>query len=137
MQNNQIVIIDRILSVPAIRRRRLQQDVQRHIEAQCNGDYWYDDDKEEWSNPKGASMEQSIINRIYQYTNGILGALITTPKAQELPDFISWHNDPRGMVLKIESDKLDEDTKQYCRDIRLLMDWGGDYGFLLNSEIKN
>lgn len=57
-------------------------------------------------------------------------------KIKDLPDFISFENDPRGYVLKIETTKLSEEAKQYCRENNLEMDWGGDYTILTTQEIK-
>jgi hypothetical protein len=134
-------IIDAIMSVPTIKRRKLRNDAQRFAIAQCNGDYWYNEDTNTWEGEqahKAAPLQQSIIKRIHMYSNGIVGIVTNTKRvtAKDLPDFISFENDPRGYVLKIETGKLSEEAKQYCRDNGLEMDWGGDYTILTTQEVR-
>jgi len=137
--NTDTKTIDNIMTVPAIKRRKLRSDVERHATAQCNGDYYYNDDTEQWEGEqshKAAKMEQSIIKRIHMYSAGIIGVVTGIYSKKDLPDFITYENDPRGFVLKIESEKLSDEAKQYCRDSHLEMDWGGDYTILTNQEWK-
>lgn len=134
-------IIDNIMSVPTIKRRKLRNDAQRFATAQCNGDYWLNEDTGVWEGEhagKAEPLKQSIIKRIHMYSNGIIGIVTNTTRitAKELPDFISFENDPRGYVIKIETAKLSEEAKQYCRDNHLEMDWGGDYTILTTAEVK-
>lgn len=134
-------IIDNIMSVPTIQRRKLINDAQRFATAQCNGDYWFNEDTNRWEGAqaeKAEPLQKSIIKRIHMYSNGIIGIVTNTTRitAKDLPEFISFENDPRGYVLKIETSKLSEEAKQYCRDNNLEMDWGGDYTILTTQEIK-
>lgn len=121
-------IIDNIMSVPKIKRRRLRQDCERFAVAQCNGDYWFNEDTNEWEGDKAdkaAPLRQSIINRVHAFSSGIVGVFTNNQEYDHLPDFITFQNDPRGFVLKIETQKLSEEAKEYCRDTHLAMDWGG------------
>ena len=134
-------IIDAIISVPTIQRKKLRMDAQRFAEAQCNGDYWFNEDTDKWEGvkaDKAEALKQSIIKRIHMYSNGIIGIVTNTTRVtvKDLPDFISFENDPRGYVLKIETTKLSDEAKQYCRDNNLEMDWGGDYTILTTQEVK-
>lgn len=134
-------IIDAIMSVPTIQRRKLRNDAERFAVKQCNGDYWYNEDLNKWEGAeaeKAEPLKQSIIKRIHMYSNGIIGIVTNTTRvnAKDLPDFISFENDPRGYVLKIETSKLSEEVKRYCRDNNLEMDWGGDYTILTTQEVK-
>ncbi len=72
------------------------------------------------------------------YSNGIISIMTNTKlvTVKDLPDFISFENDPRGYVLKIETKKLSEEAKQCCRYNGLEMDWRGDYTILTTQEIK-
>lgn len=133
--------IDAIMSVPTLQRRKLRNDVQRFAVAKCNGDYWYNEDKKQWEGAqaeKAEPLKQSIIKRIHMYSNGIIGIITNTTRVtmKDLPDFISFENDPRGYVLKIETSKLSDEAKAYCRDNGLEMDWGGDYTILTTQEVK-
>lgn len=139
--NTDTRIIDNIMSTPTIKRRKLRNDAQRFAIAQCNGDYWFNEDTNEWEGAeahKAEALKQSIIKRIHMYCNGIVGQVNFTVlnSAITIPDFISFENDPRGYVLKIETQKLSEEAKQYCRDNNLEMDWGGDYTILTTQEVK-
>lgn len=134
-------IIDNIMSVPTIKRRKLRNDAERHAIKQCNGDYWYNEDNNKWEGveaEKAEPLKQSIIKRIHMYSNGIIGIVTNTIPItiKDLPDFITFENDPRGYVLKIETSKLSEEAKRYCRYNNLEMDWGGDYTILTTQEIK-
>lgn len=132
---NQIKVIDNIMSVPAIKRRKLRRDAQRHAERQCNGEYYYCEDTGAFSDPRAEKLEQSIIKRLCEFSSGIIGEV--TSRYVEYPDFITFDNDPRGFVLKIEAEKLTDEAKQHCRDIRLAQDWGGDYTILFNNELQD
>lgn len=132
---NQIKVIDNIMSVPTIKRRKLQNDCIKHATHQANGDYWMDEEVGAWTDPRAEKLEKSIIKRLYEFSAGIVG--VVTSNHIEYPNFISFDNDPRGFVLKIESDKLSDEAKQHCRDIGLLQDWGGDFTILFNREVKD
>jgi hypothetical protein len=139
--NKDTKVIDAIMSTPTIKRRKLRNDAQRFATAQCNGDYWFNEDTNQWEGEhasKAEPLRQSIIKRIHMYSHGIVGIVTnTTPiTVNDLPDFISFENDPRGYVLKIETSKLSDEAKQYCRDNGLEMDWGGDYTILTTAEVK-
>ena len=139
--NTDTRIIDAIMSVPTIKRKKLRADAEKFAIAQCNGDYWYNEDTNKWEGveaEKAEPLRQSIIKRIHMYSNGIVGIVTNTTRitAKDLPDFVSFENDPRGYVLKIETQKLSEEAKQYCRDNNLEMDWGGDYTILTTQEVK-
>jgi hypothetical protein len=138
--NTDTRIIDAIMSVPTIHRRKLRNDAERFAAAQCNGDYWFNEDTNAWEGAQAAKAEplrQSIIERIHMYSNGIVGIVTNTRiSTKDLPEFISFENDPRGYVLKIETQKLSEEARQYCRDNNLEMDWGGDYTILTTAEVK-
>ncbi len=134
-------IIDAIMSTPTILRRKLRNDAERFAVAQCNGDYWYNEDSNQWEGQqahKAEALKQSIIKRIHMYSNGIVGIVTNTTRitAKDLPNFISFENDPRGYVIKIETSKLSKEATQYCRDNSLEMDWGGDYTILTVLEVK-
>lgn len=107
-------------------RKSIQRLACKHVEAQCNGDYYYNDDTDEWTSPTGKNAEKKLIRDIKR----ICGT-------KKVPDFISYSNDPRGMVVKIETQKLTDTAKQLCRDMSLYMDWGGDYSILTNAEFKD
>lgn len=138
--NTQTKTIDNIMSVPIAQRRRLRRDAERFATKQCNGDYYYNEDTKKWEGPeadKAAPLEQSIKKRIYLYCKGI--SKLTTPLTKNQydrqPDFVTYENDPRGFVLKIEADKLTDEAKEYCRAIRMQQDLGGDYTILTTNEI--
>ena len=134
-------IIDNIMSVSTIKRRKLRNDAERFAVAQCNGDYWFNEDINTWEGEqahRAAALKKSIEKRIHMYSHGIVGQVNYTVRdsAIELPEFITYENDPRGYVLKIETAKLSEEAKQYCRDNGLEMDWGGDYTILTTAEVR-
>ncbi len=138
--SEQIKVLENIASIPTIKRKRLQQDVQRHAEKQCNGEYYWNDDDNEWQGTeahKAQAAEQSIINRICEYCTGIVGVVTNKKTTDDIPNFITYNNDPRGFVLKIESERLTEEARQHCHALGFLMDWGGDYSFLFTREIKD
>ncbi len=120
-------------------RAHLQRDAQKHSEAECDGDYYYDDEKEAWvgynrrdfthttgdfNAIKGEKREKSIIKRIK-----------TMCGTDTIPSFITYGGDPRGFVLKINSDKLTEDEIKLCESLHFMRDWGGDYTIVKNGEI--
>lgn len=132
-------IIDNIMSVPKIKRRKLRSDAERFATKQCNGDYYFHEDNNDWEGPeanKAFPLQQSIIDRIHIFSNGIIGVITNHQTKENLPEFISFENDPRGFVLKIETGKLSDEAKRYCRDNRLACDWGGDYTILTDEEWK-
>lgn len=106
-------------------RKSIQRLACKHAEAQCNGDYYYNYDTNNWTSPTGKNAEAKLIHDI----KFICGT-------KKVPDFISYSNDPRGMVVKIETQKLTDAAKQLCRDMSLYMDWGGDYSILTKAEFK-
>lgn len=139
--NTDTRIIDNIMSVPVIQRKKLRADAEKFATKQANGDYWFNEDTGKWEGMewnKAEPLRESIIKRLYMYSSGIVGVVTSTNHAtqNELPDFISFENDPRGYVLKIETTKLSEEAKQYCRNNNLEMDWGGDYTILTVSEVR-
>lgn len=139
--NQDTRIIDNIMSVPTIKRRKLRNDAQRFAVAQCNGDYWLNEDTNQWEGEqahKAEKLKKSIEKRLYMYSHGIVGAVNFTInyKAVELPHFISYENDPRGYVIKIETQKLSDEAQQYCIDNGIEKDWGGDYTILTSAEVR-
>lgn len=129
------------MSVPTIQRRKLRNDAERFAVKQCNGDYWFNEDTNTWEGAeahKAEALRKSIVKRIHMYSHGITGQVNFSVResAMEVPDFITFENDPRGYVLKIETSRLSEEAKQYCRDNGLEMDWGGDYTILTTAEIR-
>lgn len=135
--NNQTKIIDNIMSVPLKQRSKLRRDAERFATKQCNGDYYYNYETNQWQGAeahKAQPLQDSIEKRIQLYSHGISNLLEPVTGDHELPDFITYENDPRGFVLKIEADKLSDEAKQYCRDTRLQQDFGGDYTILVINE---
>ena len=118
-------IIKSIANSTESMKKGIQRLACKHAEAQCNGDYYYNDDTNDWTSTTGKNAEAKLLREL-KYICG----------TKKLPDFISYSNDPRGIVVKIEADKLTDAEKQLCRDLRLYMDWGGDYSILTNAEFK-
>lgn len=119
-------LIQRIYDMPLSLRKSIVKGAMKHTTAQCNGDYWYEEDKGEWSDLIGKRLERRLIREV-----------MTLCGTKNIPSWLSWDNDPRGIVVKIEADKLTEEEKQLCRDLRLNMDWGGDFSILTESEFKS
>lgn len=108
-------------------RRLLVKDARKHSAAQANGEYYFDGETMLWEGEgaeKGGQMDRSIVERLAVLCGGTI------------PDFISYDGDPRGLVLKIESDRLSEEDRVLCDKLGFVKDWGGDYSILLNSEIE-
>lgn len=96
-------------------------DAQKHACNECNGVYWYDEELDKYSTDEGNKLETSIQKRI----NSICGG--------KQANFISWHGDPRGFVVKINSDKLTEEEKLYCQET-FVKDWGDDFCIIKRGE---
>ena len=120
-----IQIIKNITSSTSKIRKSIQRLASKHSEAQCNGDYYFEEDKNKWTSTTGKNAEAKIINDI----NYICGT-------KNVPNFISYSNDPRGIVIKIESSKLTAEDIELCNELNLYMDWSGDYSILTNAEFK-
>ena len=136
--NKDTKTIDNILTVSKIKRRKLCNDCKRFATKQCNGDYYLNEDSNEWEGAeahKAEALRQSIINRIHAFSSGIVGVFTAHQSYDHLPEFITFENDPRGLVLKIETTKLSDEARQYCIDSKLAVDWGGDYTILTDTEL--
>jgi len=132
-------ILKRIASTPSPFRAKLARDCKAHSEAQCNGDYYFDDERQKWVGYnrgagthhegdfqaiKGEKREQNIIKRILEMTG-----------TKTIPDFLVYTDDVRGFVIKIHSDKLTQEEIEYCRmDCDFMQDWGSDFAIIKDSE---
>ena len=113
--------LKRIASISYARRSNIMKDAQKHSANECNGNYWYDEEQDTYSTIQGNKLEQSIQKRI----NSICGG--------KQANFISWHGDPRGFVVKINSDKLTYEERAYCQET-FVKDWGDDFCIIKRSE---
>ncbi len=118
----------------------LFRECKLHSEKQCNGDYYFDDDKSEWIGythapeykhendnapaKEGKAREKDIIKKILSLTG-----------TKEIPSFMGYSGDPRGFVIKIFSDKLTPAEKELCEKYQLMRDWGDDYTIVKDGEI--
>jgi len=133
----------RIAAASAPFRRSLSNLCKLHIEKECNGEYYYDEEKKSWIGYTGApSFKHSATNE--QAKEGkarqaeIMRQLckLTGTTKNKLPDFLSYSGDPRGFVLKIMSDMLTEEEIKLCISLGFMRDWGGDFAITKNSEYK-
>lgn len=120
-------------------RSSLRKLAQLHSEKQCNGEYYFDDDKNAWIGYTGApDFKHSTTNT--QAKEGearedeIRKKMLILTGTKEIPDFIGYSGDPRGFVLKIHSDKLSEDEIKLCAELDFMRDWGGDFTIVKDSE---
>ena len=112
------------MSIPQIKRKKLVSDSQRHATLQANGDYYFNEDTNTWGGElaeMGEKREKSIIKRIKEFC-----------KTDEIPDFITYEDDPRGFVFKILSDRLTGEEKDHVELYNFQKDWGGDYTIIEN-----
>ena len=131
-------ILKRIAATSGAFRHMLARDCKKHSEAQCNGDYYYHEDRQKWvgynraafthhegdfNAIKGEEREKSIIKRILAMTG-----------TEKIPDFISYTQDVRGFVIKIMADDLTDDERGLCCTLGFAKDWGGDYAIIKDSE---
>jgi hypothetical protein len=139
-QDNKKMLI-KIAATSAPFRRSLANLAKRHSEEQCNGRYYFDDDKNAWvgytGHPlyihsttsaeakEGKKREAEIVKKL---------CLLTGKTKNTLPDFLSYAGDPRGFVLKINSDKLTEEEINLCVSLEFMRDWGGDFAITKDSE---
>lgn len=137
-------IIDCIAAYPFRKRMRLFHDCKSHSEAECNGDYYQDEETGEWHgyNPvtfkwddgtiakqlaiRGAHRNESIPKRIAEMCN-----------TATVPNFITWQGDPRGNVIKINGDKITEEEREQCHELGFSEDWGNDFTIIKRGEWKN
>ena len=127
-----ITIIKNIAKESESFKNTLVKDCQLHATAQCNGDYYFDEDIDEWvgymdgNESKGRAVigktrETKIITRILKMTG-------TT----DIPDFLTFQGDCRGLVIYMDESRMDEKEKELCRDLGLGMDFGGNYSIIKN-----
>lgn len=132
-------ILAHIASTSAPFRRSLANLCKRHSEEECNGRYYYDDDKNCWIGYTGApEYKHSATNAEAKEGKArekeIRKFILTMTGTTKIPDFISYGGDPRGFVLKIESDKLTEEEIKLCIALDFMRDWGGDFAVEKDSE---
>ena len=138
-----LAILESIASYPLAKRMRIQNDAQAHSVAECNGDYYQDEDTLQWHGydhsthkwddgsvakimaKRGANKEQSIPKLIARMCN-----------TERVPDFIAWQGDPRGYVVKIKGDKLTDEERTLCHDLGFSEDWGNDFSIIKRNEWK-
>jgi len=118
---NNITIIKRIAKESESFKNTLAKDCQTHATAQCNGEYYFDEDTKFWTMPIGKTREAKIITRILKMTG-------TT----DIPDFLTFQGDCRGLVIYMDESRMDEKEKELCRDLGLGMDFGGNYSIIKN-----
>lgn len=120
-------------------RRSLANLAKLHSEKECNGEYYYDDEQKKWIGYTGApEYKHSATNK--QAKEGAKREKEIRAKIKELcgtqtiPNFISYGGDPRGFVLKINSDKLTQREIELCHALDFVKDWGGDFAIMKNSD---
>lgn len=96
-----------------------------HATAQCNGEYWQNDDGT-WSDKAGDAKETSIVKRLVM-------ALGLPPK-NPLPDFITYNGDPRGFTVYMKEDQMTEAEKELAKSLGFQCDWGNNFWLLKNGE---
>jgi len=101
-------------------KKKLSNDCIKHRTAQCNGDYYFDEEKEEWTDILGKKMENGIVKRILKMT-----------KTKEMPNFLTYEGDPRGLTIYLDCNRLDKEEIETCRHFHLDMDFGGNYSILI------
>lgn len=119
--NETLKQLQQLASISYDRRIKFTRMAKKHSENECNGVYWYDDEKDAYSTENGNNIEATLQGKIDRMCEG------------KQYDFISWHDDPRGYVVKINSEKLDDDSRAYCRDT-FYMDWGSDFAIIKLKE---
>ncbi len=120
-------ILINIAQATYTKRVRLQNMAIAHATAQCSEqNYFIDNDCYKGFNATGVAIE-----------NAIQLGIKSMCKTDYIPDFISYDNDPRGIVLKIKADKLTKVEKEMCEMLLgFSKDWGGDYSFIKQKELK-
>ena len=129
---NNLQVIKNIAKESEKFKKLLARDCQIHSTAQCNGDYYFNEDINEWveymdgEESKGRSVigrtrETKIINRILKMTD-----------TKEIPNFLTYEGDCRGLVIYMNESRMDEEEKELCRDLGLGMDFGGNYSIIKN-----
>lgn len=134
-------ILKRIADTSPAFRVLLAKQIQKHSEAQCNGDYYFDDDRNEWIGYTGAPLFQHSADNAQAFVGrreekDIVKKILSMTGTKEIPSFMGYNGDPRGFVIKIFSDKLTPDEIDYCRNVcNFMMDWGSDFTIIKNGEI--
>lgn len=123
-------IIERIAEMSAPARRSLMMLCQKHSEAQCNGDYYYDDDA---NNGVGAWVGSNAVQG-RETENEIRAKIMAVCKTDEIPSFIGYSGDPRGFVLKMFSSEMSAEDIALVDSHDFVRDWGHDYSFMKQGE---
>lgn len=138
-----LAIIERITSYPLAKRMRLQHDANAHATAECNGDYYQDEDTGAWHGYNhftykwdDGSIAEQLAKRGAHREENIPKRIAEMCQAEAIPDFISWQGDPRGYVLKIKGDKISDEARTRCHDLGFSEDWGNDFSIIKRNEWK-
>jgi len=127
---NNIKVIKNIAKENESFKNTLAKDCQTHATAQCNGDYYFNEDINEWVGQMDGeeSKGRAVIGRTRE--TKIITRILKMTDTKSIPDFLTFQGDCRGLVIYMNESRMDEEEKKLCRELGLGMDFGGNYSII-------